>query len=129
MSAEGETKNLKECIDTLIDENKRLRHKIEILESEKKERQASNIEEEIKPVLDKLLREYKVADNDRLDWTYHPSRTYPFEPYIGDFPQGPQVGDRYWWPGYPMWWGIIPPYYYPNNVYTTSSNTTGSSKE
>ena len=126
-------KSLKESIDTLLDENERLRKKIEALEAEK-EAGVSNCFPEESGVLSKILRE-AIADgyqsylkhldkskqteinNDGSDWSYRPDRdgldwsyrphktTRPFE--VGDWPPGPQIGDPSWTPNdYPYY-----PYY------------------
>lgn len=78
-----------DSIDSLIEENERLRKRIEILEAEKEEQLNNELEEKIKPILEKLLREY------------HPKE------------------ERVWWPEYPAWWGIYPPYYVQCRDYTT----------
>ena len=100
-----EINSLKESIDTLIDENERLRKRIEILEYERQE------------------------SNDDLDWSYRPKRgttepyPWPYAPEVGDWPPGPQVGDVP--PGYP-YWSIYPPYwpYYPNYRNTVKTSNT-----
>ena len=100
-----EINSLKESIDTLIDENERLRKRIEILEYERQE------------------------SNDDLDWPYRPKRgttepyPWPHIPEVGDWPPGPQVGDVP--PGYP-YWSIYPPRwsYYPNYRNTVKTGNT-----
>ena len=47
-----------DSIDSLIEENERLRKRIAILEAEKEEQLNNELEEKIKPILEKLLREY-----------------------------------------------------------------------
>ena len=119
---EKDLKSLKESIDTLIDENERLRKRIEILESQK-EPALSNIKESEESVLDKYLKNVRVKgydtflrrsnkdkhseesepdltydpERDGMDWSYRPKRgtTWPqYWPYeVGDWPPGPQVGD------------------------------------
>ena len=121
-------KSLKESIDTLIDENERLRKRIETLEADKKavdtENDAVNaFEKDAAKILEKLLKDYKPKHNeqvynpDELDWSYKPSRTRPIE--VGDWPPGPQIGDPSWtpndypyWPFSGGWWGIYPPPYW-----------------
>lgn len=136
--------SLKESIDTLIDENERLRKKIEILESERQKEETHNVlDKEIRLSLDRFLKEYKCPDNDKykphidddwsydperdkLDWSYRPKRgtdgpyyPWPSAPEVGDWPPGSIP------PGYP-YWSIYPPYwpipYYKN---TLKTNTTG----
>lgn len=122
---DSDIKILRDSIDILIDENERLKKKIEILQAEK-----------TKP----------HDKSDEIDWSYHPSRTFKpceFPPQVGDWPPGPQVGD---WPltpevgdvprypnGYPYWPVFPPCWYYPyypyNNYVTVSSNTTDSKEE
>ena len=140
-------KSLKESIDTLLDENERLRKKIEILEAEK-EPEITNYSFEEDNILSKLLKEgiaegYRSylehlnkqtkADNDNLDWRYKPSRTID-KIEIGDWPPGPQIGDPGWtpndYPYYPYYpygpyWSIYPPYWVmpPRNYIVTTTNT------
>ena len=135
----NELKALKESIDTLIDENERLRNKIKILEGESSD--VTNVfEKQLEKTLEKLLREYNGRGydsylEDGLDLTYRPRRGtdgyYYYPPYIpevGDWPPGPQVGDvppRTIPPGYP-YWSIYPSYwpYYPNTVKTSNTTNT-----
>lgn len=144
----NELKTLKESIDTLIDENERLRNKIKILEGEDSD--ATNVfERQVEKTLEKLLREYKTNGcgydsylEDGSDLTYRPRRGTdrhyypPYIPEVGDWPPGPQVGD---WPpgpqvgdvppgtippGYP-YWSIYPPYWPYNWFYRNNASTTG----
>lgn len=135
-------KSLKESIDTLLDENERLRKKIEILEAEKEAGPSNNFSEE-EGSLSKLLRE-AIADGykmylenagknkrtSKLIWNYEPSETIKqFE--IGGWPPGPQIGDPGWtpndYPYYPYgpYWSIYPPYWVmpPRNYIVTTTNT------
>ena len=120
---EKDLKSLKESIDTLIDENERLRKRIKVLEAQKEPDVTNVFDEKVeKNVLEKLLREHKTDyDNYKPyyddDWSYRPKRGTdgrPYWPYeVGDWPPGPQVGDvppGTIPPGYP-YWCIFPPYW------------------
>lgn len=71
-----------DSIDSLIEENERLRKRIAILEAEKEEQLNNELEEKIKPILEKLLREYRPKE---YVWRY----AYPCEviypPYNCDY--------------------------------------------
>ena len=143
--------SLKESIDTLIDENERLRKKIKALESEKEPDVTNVFDEKVEDVLEKLLlRKHKCPkkyqehldddwsydpDRDGLDWSYWPKRgttgpyyPWPYAPEVGDWPYGPQPGDvppGTIPPGYP-YWSIFPPYWpIPYCKNTLKTNTTG----
>ena len=134
-----DVKSLKENIDTLIDENERLRKKIKTLEASKEADDFNNdavnaFEKEAEKVLEKLLREYRpkwheqrYLDDD-LDWSYIPERDdmdWSYRPRRGTF--DPR---DYWWPGYPAWWGIIPPWVRnPYEPYCNDATSTGSPKK
>ena len=72
-------KSLKESIDTLIDENERLRKRIETLEADKKATDTENdavnaFEKDAAKILERLLKDYKPAcpgtyTPDDLDWS------------------------------------------------------------
>ena len=145
--------SLKESIDTLIDENERLRKKIKALESEKEPDVTNIFDEKVEDVLEKLLLRKHKTDYDKYkpyydddwsydpdrggsDWSYRPKRgttgpyyPWPYAPEVGDWPPGPQPGDvppGTIPPGYP-YWSIYHPYwpYYPSyrNVVKTSNTT------
>ena len=129
-----------DSIDSLIEENERLRKRIAILEAEKEEQLNNDIEEKFDESLDDILRN----DNQRtsLDMFYWPKSGGPYYPYpgyppqIGDWPPGPQIGDTPRNPlpddyrPYPFaWWGIYPPEWnWPPNPNTVNTNTTGDYK-
>lgn len=138
--SDKEKKILEEQVNTLMDENERLRKKIEILEAEKQTKDFPDItniiDEKIESTLDKLLRErhgepYRVELVDDWSWSYKPSRTDKLE--VGDWPPEPQIGDvSDSYPPYPYWpygpyWSIYPPYWgwevKPRRTYVTSNET------
>lgn len=137
--SDKEKKILEEQVNTLMDENERLRKKIEILEAEKQTKDFPDItniiDEKIESTFEKLLRErhgepYRVELD---DWSYRPSRTDKLE--VGDWPPGPQIGDvPDGYPPYPYWpygpyWSIYPPYWgwevRSRRTYTNEGTTVG----
>ena len=145
--------DLKQKYIKLVNENTKLRKRIEELEKEKADdKDLSNVsKEKIYNVLEKLLIDYKCPKDDRykeyfgddwsydperdgLDWSYRPKRgttgpyPWPYAPEVGDWPPGPQVGDvppGTIPPGYP-YWSIFPPYwpYYPSYKNTVKTGNT-----
>lgn len=92
---ESELIALKESVDTLIDENERLRKKIDILMAEKEPRPNTP---------------YMPDTPDFGDWP-----TYPYQ--VGDWPPLHQ----YWpYPSVPVWYCPFPGYWY-NQVWCNSN--------
>lgn len=145
--------DLKQKYIKLVNENTKLRKRIEELEKEKDGETIGNIiEKKVHETLNDLLRDYKCPKDDKykpyldddwsydperdgLDWSYRPKRgttgpyPWPYAPEVGDWPPGPQVGDippGTIPPGYP-YWSIFPPCwpYYPSyrNIVKTGNTT------